>query len=100
MSDIDLMQLFVRAMRARLARLSKATYSTVTLEKDGDAFVLVATWLETKKVPAGSCSVRLDRERVLGATANLPALQQRLVKQPCKVHDEFITEVLRKRGLA
>ena len=91
------MQLFMQDMRQRLPRLSRATYAQVTLEKErAGAFTLVATWT----VPGiGEHRSYFDKQRVLGRSASLPSLQQRLVKQSCRVHDDFIAEVLQKRGL-
>jgi len=94
------MQLFFVSIRARLPRLSKATYSTVTLEKgEGDSFTVVATWPATSRSAAGVHRILFNREKVLGRTANKPQLQQRLVHEPCRFHNHIIAEVLQKRGL-
>jgi len=89
------MQLLMREFRKRLPRLSKATYSKVTLEREGvAAFTLVASWQKTRGGDAGEHRSRYDLPRV--ATGSLHI---RLTKKVCVLHDEFIREVLQERGI-
>ncbi len=100
MARPDLMQLFLRAIRARLPRLSKATYSTVTIEEvRAGSFTVVSKWPATKLAPAGEHRIHFDRRKVLGRSASLPPLKQRLSKKVCRFHEDIIREVLQARGL-
>jgi hypothetical protein len=100
MSGATLMQRFLQAIRTRVPRLERATYSTIRLELGSlGEFTLVASWPEKGGLPAGEHRVRFDRRRVLGTTASSSPLQQRQHKRICRVHDEIVMEILRARGI-
>lgn len=100
MSRDDLMQLFLREMRKRLPRISRATYSVATIEKHAiGAFTIVSRWPATNGQPEGEYRIFFDRQRVLGRTESLPIIQQRLTKKLCRFHDDIISEILHARGL-
>lgn len=100
MSRLDKMQLFREALRERVPRIERATYSDLTfLTGEHGEFTLVAKWTATKTLPAGEYKILFSRQRVLGRTANMPPRLQRLEKKTCRMADEIIREIQRARGV-
>lgn len=98
MSKPDGMQLFREALRQRVDRIQRATYSEVKLEfgEHGEV-TLVATWPATRAGPAGEHRIVFTRSRVLGHTASSPPLLQRQSKRTCRIVDDIIAEIQRAR---
>lgn len=94
------MQLFREALRQRIERISKATYSDINLEfgEHGEVTV-VAVWPATKAKPGGEHRIVFTRSRVLGHTASSPPLNQRQTKKTCRIADDIILEIQHVRGL-
>lgn len=100
MSNVDLMQLFARAMRKWLPHIQKQTYATDGAVTFSNEVVTVRVWWgATRAGAAGEHAVVFNRARVLGRTASNPPAQQRTVKKVCRFRDEVISEVLAARGL-
>ena len=100
MSRPDRMQVFRRALQERVERIAKATKSNIRLVPgERGEVTLIASWDATRSFEAGSHRIVFTRMRVLGRTANLHPIQQRMVKKTCLITSEIITEILRARRI-
>lgn len=100
MSRPDGMQLFRATLQKRMERIARATKCKLELiPMERGEVTLVASWDATKAFEAGSHRIVFTRLRVLGKTANLHPIQQRMLKKTCRIADETIAEILRARGI-
>lgn len=94
----DTMYLFLRALRRWTPYIIRKAYLTeLVVDKDGDSVVARGSWKGTAGTPAGTHTVILTRERVLGVRGSNAPLQQTPQKGICKFADDVVREILTAR---